>query len=146
MIQRGSVFRFYTSTCFCFSCILQDWISLLRLLFFLPNSYPLNVCYFTLAILSSSLFWKYSAPKGLPIAGMSEGQQIRFDDGIQPVISHSGGVYNLRERSRTGTGSIGSQSLNRTTSKEQDLESIISGVEARDIHKKQVRCSSLHSS
>jgi hypothetical protein len=69
---------------------------------------------------------------------MSEGQQIRFDDGIQPVISHSGGVYNLRDRSRTGTGSIGGQSLNRTTSKEQDLESVISGVEDRDIHRKQV--------
>jgi hypothetical protein len=69
---------------------------------------------------------------------MSEGQQIRFDDGIQAVVSPSGGVYNLRERSRTGTGSIGSQSLNRTTSKEQDLESVTSGVEERDKHRKQV--------
>jgi hypothetical protein len=69
---------------------------------------------------------------------MSEGQQIRFDDDIHPVISNSGGVYNLRDRSRTGTGSIRGQSLERKSFKEQDLESVTSGVEDRDIHKKQV--------
>jgi hypothetical protein len=69
---------------------------------------------------------------------MSEGQEIRFDDGKQPAFSHGGGVYNLRDRSRTGTGSIRGQSLNRTTSKEQDLESVNGDVEDRDIHRKQV--------
>jgi hypothetical protein len=73
---------------------------------------------------------------------MSEGPQIRFDDGIHAVVSNSGGVYNLRERSRTGTGSIRAQSLTGQSSKEYDLEREVSNVEERDIHKKQVRSSS----
>ena len=72
---------------------------------------------------------------------MSEGPRIQFDDAIQPVISNSGGVYNLRDRTVTGTGSIRTQSLNRQKSKEYDLEREVSNVEERDIHKKQVRSS-----
>lgn len=74
---------------------------------------------------------------------MSEGQQIRFNDGIHPVVSNGGGIYNLRERSHTGTGIIRSHSLDRKTSKEQDLESINGEVEERDLHKKQVRGSAV---
>ena len=69
---------------------------------------------------------------------MSEGPRIQFDDGINPVVSNSGGVYNLRERTATGTGSIRTSSLNRQTSKEYDLEREVSNVDDRDIHKKQV--------
>lgn len=74
---------------------------------------------------------------------MSEGTEIQFDDAIHPVITQSGGVYNLRERASTGTSNIRAQSLTRQTSKEYDLEKVVSNVEERDIRKKQVRNSTL---
>jgi hypothetical protein len=71
---------------------------------------------------------------------MSEGPRIQFDDAIHPVVSNGGGgVYNLRERAATGTGSVRTQSLTRQTFKEYDIERKISNIEERDIHKKQVR-------
>jgi hypothetical protein len=70
---------------------------------------------------------------------MSEGNRIQFEDAIHPAISQSGGVYNLRERTGTGTGSIRARSLTRQTSKEYDLEKETGNVEECDIRKKQVR-------
>jgi hypothetical protein len=76
---------------------------------------------------------------------MSEGPRIQFDDAIHPVVSSGGGVYNLRERSRTGTGSIRAESVTRQTWKEHDLEREMSNVEERDIRKKQVRSANSYS-
>ena len=70
---------------------------------------------------------------------MSEGTRIQFDDAIHPVVSQSGGVYNLRERAGSGSGNFRAPSLTRQTSKEYDLEKEVSNVEERDIRKKQVR-------
>lgn len=78
-------------------------------------------------------------PKDCRFSGMSEGNRIQFDDAIHPVVSHGGGVYNLRDRSRTGSNR--SQSLSRHEAKEYDLEKEISNVDDRDIKKKQVRSS-----
>jgi hypothetical protein len=90
-------------------------------------------------ILAHFILVQIPCPERLPILGMSEGTRIQFDDAIHPVVSQSGGVYNLRERTGTGTGSIRAQSLTRQTSKEYDLEKEVSNVEEGDIRKKQVR-------
>jgi hypothetical protein len=74
---------------------------------------------------------------------MSEGTRIQFDDAIHPIVTQSGGVYNLRERAGTGTSNIKAQTLTRETSKEYYLEREVSNVEERDIRKKQVRNSTL---
>jgi hypothetical protein len=67
---------------------------------------------------------------------MSEGARIQFDNGIYPVISNSGGVYNLRQRTGTGTGSIRASSLSRHGT---DVEAENNNIEDCDIKKKQVR-------
>ena len=67
---------------------------------------------------------------------MPKAPRVQFDNDIHPVISSGGGgVYNLRQRSHTG--SIRAESL--LSNKELDLEGEISNVEDRDIAKKQVR-------
>ena len=72
---------------------------------------------------------------------MSDSTRVQFDDVILPVISNSGGVYNLRQRTQTGTGSVRAPSLSKAVSeKERDLEGYdTNDVQDGDVHKKQVR-------
>ena len=70
---------------------------------------------------------------------MSGEVHIQFeDDVISPITSNGGGVYNLRQRTRTGTGSSKAASLNRQSTKETDVEAEASPVEEMDLKPKQV--------
>jgi len=74
-----------------------------------------------------------------PSSGLAVPSRIQFEDATGGTSANTGGVYSVRQRSPSGTGSVRPSSLNRHDSKEIDLEAESNAVFDRDVKQNQVR-------
>jgi hypothetical protein len=95
-----------------------------------------------LHFLQAVLLWGNSCkiPAMTPSSDMPGATRIYFDDAIDGTGDHAGGVYSVRQRSPSSTGSIRPSSLARHDSKESDLEAESNAAFDRDTKRNQVRC------